>query len=103
VPLNCWYLYTSLQGVIFHNTEIFFSGAVRTSYLPRMKFCLLQCCISHDLYTGLSSDVIQCNCMTAFAADTVTEYCSGKMNLKGNPLYFMLTSCSANIYGNTDI
>jgi hypothetical protein len=41
--------------------------------------------------------------MTAFAADTVTEYYSGKMNLKGNPPYFMFTSCSANVYGNTDI
>jgi hypothetical protein len=41
--------------------------------------------------------------MTAFAADTVTEYCGGKMNLKGNPLCFMFTYCSANIHGNTDI
>jgi len=59
VPLNCWYLYTSLQGVISQNTEIFISTAVRTSYLPRIKCCVLKCCISHDLYTGLSSDAIQ--------------------------------------------
>jgi hypothetical protein len=68
---------------------------------PKMKYCVLQCCIGHDLYTGL--DAIQCNCMTAFAANTVTEYCGGKMDLKGNPLYFMFTYCSANIYGSTDI
>ena len=92
MPLNCSYLYTSLQGVISHNTEIFISTAVRTSYIPKMKCYVLQCCISYDLYTGLSSDAIQCNCMTAFAADTVTEYCGGKMILKGNPLYFMFTS-----------
>jgi len=47
---------------------------------PKMKYCVLQCCISHDFYTGL--DAIQCNCMTTFAANTVTEYCGGKMDLK---------------------